>query len=203
MSRPPVRRRSASRAIRRLWPRALKRRLPTSLFGRSLLIIVLPVALMQVAVTWAFFDAHWQTVTSRLAQGLAGEVAWAVESFREDPADLPRIADMAERTMNLSIAFQPGRDLPTTKRYALFAPVDRSLKQAFTARLDQKFWFDTVRYPAYVDIRVKGPGRAAHHCPARPCLRHPGPHLHPLDGRRHPAADGRGHPVHPQPGARH
>ncbi len=31
--------------------RLIKRSLPTSLFGRSLLIIVLPVALMQIAVT--------------------------------------------------------------------------------------------------------------------------------------------------------
>ncbi len=47
-----------------LWPRFLKRRIPTSLWGRSLLIIVLPVLVMQVVVTWIFFDAHWQTVTA-------------------------------------------------------------------------------------------------------------------------------------------
>ncbi len=146
----------SSRALRLLWPRFLKRRLPTSLFGRSLLIIVLPVAIMQVAVTWAFFDAHWQTVTSRLSDGLAGEVAWTVESFQENPADLPRIARQAEHAMNLSVALQSGRDLPVTKRYALFAPIDRSLKAALTKRLGGgRFWFDTVRYPAYVDIRVK------------------------------------------------
>ena len=145
----------AARALRLLWPRFLKRRLPQSLFGRSLLIIVLPVAIMQIAVTWAFFDAHWQTVTSRLSDGLAGEVAWVVEGYGEDPSGLPRIARQAEHAMNLSVALQPGRDLPVTKRYALFAPIDRSLKSALTKRLAAPFWFDTVRYPAYVDIRVK------------------------------------------------
>jgi len=45
----------------------LNRRAPKTLFGRSLLIIVLPVAIMQVAVTYVFFDAHWQTVTARLS----------------------------------------------------------------------------------------------------------------------------------------
>ena len=76
----------ASRAFRRLWPRFLKRRLPATLFGRSLLIIVLPVAVMQMAVTWVFFDAHWRTVTSRLSEGLAGDVAWAVDSYKQDPS---------------------------------------------------------------------------------------------------------------------
>ncbi len=66
--------------------RWLKRQLPSSLFGRSLLIIVLPVAIMQIAVTYVFFDAHWQTVTSRLSDGLAGDIAWAVESYQEDPS---------------------------------------------------------------------------------------------------------------------
>jgi len=55
--------------------RWLKRRLPATLFARSLLIIVLPVALMQIAVTYVFFDAHWQTVTARLSEGLAGDIA--------------------------------------------------------------------------------------------------------------------------------
>jgi two-component system, OmpR family, osmolarity sensor histidine kinase EnvZ len=143
----------------RLLGRLIKRQLPTSLFGRSLLIIVLPVALMQVAVTWIFFDAHWQTVTSRLSEGLAGEVAWAVESYQDDPspAALERLVERAEASLSLSIALQPGRDLPKGRRPALFAVVDRSLERALSERLDQPFWFDTTRYPAYVDIRVKVP----------------------------------------------
>jgi len=141
----------------RLLQRLIKRSLPTSLFGRSLLIIILPVALMQIAVTWIFFDAHWQTVTSRLSDGLAGEVAWAVQGYQDDPSPeaLQRIADRAEKSLNLSIALQPGRDLPQGRRTNAFAVVDRSLERALAQRLDEPFWFDTTRYPAYVDIRVK------------------------------------------------
>ena len=148
----------ASRATRWLWPRAIKRRLPTSLFGRSLLIIVLPIALMQIAVTWVFFDAHWRTVTSRLSEGLAGDVAWAVDSYETDPspASLARIADRAERSLDLSIVLQPGRaTLPKRERFNYFQAIDRSLDQALSDRLNDPFWFDTTRYPAYVDIRVK------------------------------------------------
>ncbi len=149
------------RIPRRLEPihmqRLIKRSLPTSLFGRSLLIIVLPVALMQIAVTWIFFDAHWQTVTSRLSDGLAGEVAWAVESYQDDPDSetMAKLADRAEKSLSLSIALQPGKNLPEGRRTNTFAVVDRSLERALAERLDAPFWFDTTRYPAYVDIRVK------------------------------------------------
>ncbi|MGZ6017767.1 MAG: ATP-binding protein [Phenylobacterium sp.] len=136
--------------------RWIKRQMPKTLFGRSLLIIVLPVAIMQVAVTYVFFDNHWQTVTSRLSEGLAGDVAWAVESYQDDPsaASFAKISKRAEDSMGLSVALQPGRTLPERTHHSLFAPIDQSMQQALSGRLDQPFWFDTVRYPAYVDIRV-------------------------------------------------
>jgi two-component system osmolarity sensor histidine kinase EnvZ len=144
----------------RIAGRWIKRRLPTTLFGRSLLIIVLPVVIMQIAVTYIFFDAHWQTVTSRLSEGLAGDVAWAVESYRDDPSPeaFARLSGRAEESMSLSIALQPGRELPLKRRFSTFAPIDRSLQKALSDRLDDPFWFDTTRYPAYVDIRVKVQG---------------------------------------------
>ena len=136
--------------------RWLKRQLPGTLFGRSLLIIVLPVALMQIAVTYVFFDAHWQTVTSRLSEGLAGDIAWAVESYKEDPtpASFAKLSKRAEDSMGLSIALQLGRSLPLRRRdppvlfEPFFAPIDRSLERALGERLDAPFLFDTTRYPA-------------------------------------------------------
>jgi two-component system osmolarity sensor histidine kinase EnvZ len=133
-----------------------RRQMPKTLFGRSLLIIVLPVAIMQIAVTYVFFDAHWQTVTSRLSEGLAGDIAWAVESYQDDPSPqaFAKLSRRAEDSMGLSIALQPGKKLPLNRRYSWFAPIDRSMQEALSNRLDQPFWFDTTRYPAYVDVRV-------------------------------------------------
>jgi len=142
------------------WRRLVKQSLPATLYGRTFLIIVLPVALMQLAVAWIFFDAHWRTVTMQLSDGLAGDVAWALESYEDDPspAGLARTAGRAERSMSLSIAFQPGRTLPETRRRNALATVDSSLRQALAARIDAPFWFDTTRYPAHVDIRVQVQG---------------------------------------------
>jgi two-component system osmolarity sensor histidine kinase EnvZ len=142
-----------------LWRRA-KRLTPTSLFGRSLLIIVLPVALMQIAVTWIFFDAHWQRVNSHLTEGLAGDVAYVLQSYEEDssPANFAKIVQRAQENLDLSIQFEPEAILPRGKRPSLVITVDRSLQRALADRIDEPFWFDTGRYPAYVDVRVKVPG---------------------------------------------
>lgn len=140
-----------------VWARWMKRRLPTSLWGRSLLIIIIPVLIMQGAVTFVFFDAHWQKVTSRLSEGLAGDVAWAAESYRDNPTseNLSLISDRAQRNMQLSIAFQEGMKLPAEERRGVIGVVDRTLEKALSTRLEQPFWYDTTRYPAYVDIRVQ------------------------------------------------
>ena len=145
------------RVARWFLPRFLKRRLPSSLFGRSMLIIVLPIAIMQIAVTWVFFDAHWRTVTSRLSEGLAGDVAWVVDSYKQDPspASLGRIASRAERSLDLSVVLQQGRALDKRTHFNLFSTIDASLDRALSDRIDDPYWFNTTNYPAYVDIKVK------------------------------------------------
>jgi two-component system osmolarity sensor histidine kinase EnvZ len=137
----------------------VKRWLPASLYGRALLIIILPIALMQIAVTWVFFDAHWQTVTGRLSQGLAGDIAWVVEAYEEDPTALPALAARADRTLGLSVDLKPGRTLPTTERSSFLRvrALDRTLRGALEERLSDPFWFDTTRYAGHVDIRVRVP----------------------------------------------
>src|SRR5258708_13149578 len=112
--------------------RWIKRQMPKTIFGRSLLIIVLPVAVMQIAVTYIFFDAHWQTVTSRLSEGLAGDIAWAVESYQEDPssAAFAKLSKRAEDSMGLSVALQPGPTLPPPTPHPTFPPPHPPLPQA-------------------------------------------------------------------------
>jgi len=137
-------------------PRIIKRRLPTSLFGRSLLIIVLPIVVMQVAVTWMFFDSYWQRVNGHLTDGLAGEIAWVLSTYQADPTPegLSHLTDRAEQSLDLSVILQPDAALPTSKHFALFG-IDKAMQRSLSGRIDAPFWFDTTRYPAYVDIRVK------------------------------------------------
>ena len=41
--------------------------LPHTLMGRALLIILAPLVLLQIISTWAFYDHHYDNITSRLA----------------------------------------------------------------------------------------------------------------------------------------
>lgn len=49
--------------------------LPQTLMGRSILIMVVPVILAQIIAITVFWDNHWDKVTRRLADSVAGEIA--------------------------------------------------------------------------------------------------------------------------------
>ena len=55
---------------------------PRSLFWRSLLIVVVPLLILQLLLTYVFYNRHWDTVTRWLAFGVAGEVALLAETDR-------------------------------------------------------------------------------------------------------------------------
>ncbi|MCE2891374.1 MAG: ATP-binding protein [Aquidulcibacter sp.] len=138
----------------------LKALIPRGLFARSLLIIVLPVAIMQMVVTYLFFDLHWEQVSRRLSEGAAGDVALVTQLYADNPTpeNLASITNYARADLRLSVALQKQAKLPERERLAAIPAFDRTLRRALSGSLRQKFWFDTTRYPDYVDIRVEVPG---------------------------------------------
>lgn len=135
----------------------LKRYIPKGLFNRVVLIIILPVILMQLAVTYFFFNAHWARVTANLSDSVAANIAVAVELYKQDPGTqkAESLDELLRPDMQLSVVLRAGDDLPTGNRNAFFSALDQTLRRALTATLEEPFWFDTTRYPNHIDIRVK------------------------------------------------
>src|ERR1700732_5556703 len=68
-----------SRAIRqRSW---VKRILPTSMFGRSFLLIVMPLIIVQMVSAWAFYARHWETMSRRLSADVAEGIGVTLEGM--------------------------------------------------------------------------------------------------------------------------
>ena len=86
----------------------VKRCLPKSLLGRSLLIIVMPLVLLQLVSGIVFFDSHWDKVTLRLARSVAGDIAAIISLMRESPdsADHVRAFELAAAHMNMTATIE-------------------------------------------------------------------------------------------------
>lgn len=123
----------------------VKRFLPRSLFGRSLMIIVTPMILVQVISTYVFYDRHWDLITRRLSGAVAGELAFVVELLAKEPSiegDEP-IFEMSRRHFWADLVYRPGDILPNeiiVPRGLLEEKLTRELKQRvkFPHRLDAR-----------------------------------------------------------------
>src|SRR5580698_9166547 len=98
----------------KLWNpfRSAKRILPRGLFGRSLIIVVTPVVILQGIVTYAFFVRHQDLMTQQMAKGAAADVAFLIDIVNHNPAGPVRdsLLSMAARNLDYRVSFAPGQD---------------------------------------------------------------------------------------------
>ncbi len=136
----------------------IKRLLPRTLFGRSLLILILPIFLIQVISTFIFFDRHWSKMTSRLAFAVAGEVAIIVSYFDED--DNPqKIIDLAEKQLGFLVSYDDGDKITDNNSADYFKGWETMIKRTLTYELSgailQPFSIDVDFQEKWVELRVQ------------------------------------------------
>jgi two-component system osmolarity sensor histidine kinase EnvZ len=88
----------------------IKSILPRSLFGRSLIILVTPLILVQVVLGYIFFDRHTETILRLLSNTISGDIQLIVEMV-EDGQNFDRIAELAHQNLNLDLKLRPGERL--------------------------------------------------------------------------------------------
>ncbi len=86
----------------------LKRFLPTSLFGRALLIFVVPILLVQAVAIYVFYERHWESVTRNMSASLAGEVALLVYQMHgPDEKKRAQWSARAKQMLGIEVSFSP------------------------------------------------------------------------------------------------
>ena len=73
---------SRPREVWRQLARGLAEILPKGLYGRSLLIVILPMVLLQAAVASVFMERHWELVTHRLSAAVARDVGAIIDLYK-------------------------------------------------------------------------------------------------------------------------
>ncbi len=138
--------------------KGIKRILPRSLFGRTLLIIVTPTLLALCVATFVFFDRHWYTVTHRMTNAVAGEVAMIVDLMRHSPTSEARaeVVQLADKKLDLYVSYAPGEHIKA-RRSRTPSPLRDMLKDALSDRLAYPFAIDMRHAPQTIAIRVEAP----------------------------------------------
>jgi two-component system osmolarity sensor histidine kinase EnvZ len=136
---------------------AVERLMPRTLLGRSIVIIVTPVILLQAISAWVFYTSHWDTVTRRLAQSVAGDIAYVIRQLPHpiDPRQAQQVFAIAKDMMDVKLVFKPDEILPNDPTITRQNLVDRSLTKALEDALKRPFLIDSRSQRNYIEIHVQ------------------------------------------------
>jgi two-component system, OmpR family, osmolarity sensor histidine kinase EnvZ len=148
--------------MRVLWRRVTRRlaeMLPKGLYRRSLLIVILPMVLLQTAVTFAFMQHHWDLVTRRLSEAVARDVGALTDLYQKLPPGESDslLANLASERFRMDATLLPAGPLPPRMPrsfYRALDPLTRTLPNEIRKQITQPFWIDTVGRSGLMEIRV-------------------------------------------------
>ncbi len=134
----------------------LKRYMPRSLFGRALIILLMPIIVLQLVVGQVFIQRHFQSVTEQMAASVILELKYAIEQVAraEDPqAALDEISVNLEMLLLLSDTTPP---LPAD-RVAFYDLSGKTLIQALHRDIKQPLAVDLLSVPGRVTLKIQLP----------------------------------------------
>ncbi len=134
----------------------IKRLLPRTLEGRTILILVVPVVIAQLITVYIFFERHFSTLSVDLSRAVAGDIEMIIDESERDPANRARIFASASDAFELSIDFEPGAKLtPVVTRWnPLIEPI---LETALEERVGRPFTIGAYGNDNWAEIRIQLP----------------------------------------------
>ena len=133
--------------------RLMKSIMPRSLFGRSLIILVTPLILVQVVLGYIFFDRHTETVLRLLSTTISGDIQLVVEMV-EDGQEFSRVAELAHKNLMLELKLKEGEKLPRAGIYKstwLYGFMEEALRD----KLTQPYFLRMSQDNIYLDVEVQ------------------------------------------------
>src|ERR1700716_3084799 len=136
---------------------AFKSWMPTGLYARALLIMIVPMVILQSVVAFVFMERHWNTVTRRLSAAVVQDVAALIDVYKGFPQDKDRaqLRRIAQQRLGLVVDFLPVGDMPPPGPKPFFSLLDQTLSVQLGRQIAKPFWIDTVGRSNLVEIRIQ------------------------------------------------
>ncbi|MDA0781814.1 MAG: ATP-binding protein [Rickettsiales bacterium] len=115
----------------------IKKFLPHSLFGRFLLIILLPNIIVQLVAVYIFYERHWSGVSKHMATALAGDIAFIVKTINDDAVHKDKVLKTAGENMYLDLNFYENQKIDKSK--IDISETFGNFTSVLTSRINNKF----------------------------------------------------------------
>ena len=130
--------------------------LPKRLFYRALLIVAVPVIVLQLVITFVFFDSLWIKTNKGMTKALVNEINTFIEVYNDEIYKEDEITNIFSVYQDLNIEFINENNFDYNFDERWFSPIDRTLRRELKSKFGStNFWFDTISYKELIDLRIK------------------------------------------------
>ncbi len=134
----------------------IKNILPKRLFYRALLIVAVPVIVLQLSITFVFFDSLWIKTNKGMTRALVNEINTFIQVYNEQIFNKDEIQNLFSVYQDLNIDYVENKTFIYQYNERWFSPIDRTLRRELKSKFgNEKFWFNTTNYKELIDIRIK------------------------------------------------
>ncbi len=134
----------------------VKNILPKRLFYRALLIVAVPVIVLQLVITFVFFDSLWIKTNKGMTRALVNEINTFLEVYNDEIYNKDEITNLFSVYQDLNIDYVEDDNFNYEYDDRWFSPIDRTLRRELKSRFGtDRFWFDTTSYKELIDLRIK------------------------------------------------
>ena len=133
-----------------------KNLLPKRLFYRALLIVAVPVIVLQLIITFVFFDSLWIKTNKGMTKALVNEINTFIVVYDDEIYAKNEIINIFSVNQDLNIEYvdEVNFDYKFDERW--FSPIDRTLRRELKSKFGStNFWFDTTSYKELIDLKIK------------------------------------------------
>ncbi len=135
----------------------LKPYLPRSLFGRAILILIVPIVALQMVVAIVFIQRHFEDVTQQMTRSIAREIAVALQVIDTSPSgDIAQLRlNNLSRPLALRLGFDEAGTLEAENSRVFYDLSGRALTAELQTLLGPDISVDLASDSKVVDLRVQ------------------------------------------------
>jgi two-component system osmolarity sensor histidine kinase EnvZ len=135
----------------------IKKILPKSLLGRTLLIIVTPLVLLQLVSATVFYESHWRKVSRSMARSLSGDISALIELLRQDhsPQGITAIRELAANNMGLVVSLEKNKILANVPEKKTVSIVDKMFVRSLKKSVQRPFKIDNKSLDNHLIVSIQ------------------------------------------------
>jgi len=134
----------------------IKNLLPRRLFYRALLIVAVPIIVLQLVITFVFFDSLWIKTNKGMTRALVGEMKTFITAYENGKYNNNDLSGLFSIYLDLNVEYKNDQLFEKPLKERWFSPIDRTLRRELKSNIGVgSYWFDTTSYNDLIHINIK------------------------------------------------